>query len=645
MPEFRPFIDLGALSPSNSFRLLTPNASDYSLSQISVAGDVNGDGFGDLIAGAPRANNNGTYSGSAFVIFGSAEGFASEIQVADLDGSDGLRIDGAAAENVLGLATLAAGDVNGDGIDDIALKGAAGDDSVFYVLFGSTGAFPATVADIDGSNGFKITGVNDTRFVDVSAAGDVNGDGFDDIIIGSQLARTHGNDRSGAVYVVFGKAAGCPDTIDISDLDGSNGFRISGRDAYDYLGVRVTGVGDVNGDGFDDVMITDAPYGGGTTSYVVFGKETGFRSNFNLDNLNGRNGFAFINAGTKYDSDFIAAAGDVNGDGFDDIIVGNDASFGNAGIGYTGSAAVIFGKAGGFSTVINASDFTGKDGFQITGESHYSYIGSTVSTAGDVNGDGFDDVLVSAFGIGPSAKSFSFVVFGKATGFDRLLQLQDIDGSNGFRIQDLDFFSVLFSVLPGGDIDHDGFDDLIATGADGASHIIYGHRALDAVTRIGTAIDNTINGGRGADVIRGLGGNDHLIGWEKADHIFGGAGGDRLAGRTGHDILDGGTGRDVLIGGFGDDIFDYNSVSDSANAAPDVIRDFHHGMDAIDLSAFGDLDFVGTAQFTGSGEVRAIQSGSDVLVKINLSGVDTAEMTIVLRDVQASSLTAGDFII
>jgi len=489
MPEFRPVIDLSNLNPDNSFKIIVPAGADYSPSVMTMAGDINGDGFNDLILGALDADAGGENSGSTFVVFGTASGFPSEIKLGALDGSNGFRIDGEMAYDLSGGSVSSAGDVNGDGIDDLIIGAAAADphgdtSGAAYVVFGTITGIPGSLSlsDLDGSNGFKISGsaFHDRFGGSVSSAGDVNGDGFDDIIVGAFT--TDGVDihdyNTGSSYIVFGKASGFAANIDVTDLNGSNGFRIIGADAYDYSGARVAGAGDVNGDGFDDLLITAVPYGGRSATYVVFGKASGFGAVFDLSALDGSNGFKFASNGGKYNSDVVASAGDVNGDGFDDIIVG--AAF--SGTNYSGNANVVFGRAGGFADTLNAFELNGSNGFRISGGTDYSYTGYTVAGAGDVNGDGFDDVLVSAAGAYPSPETFSFVVFGKASGFDATLLLSDIDGSNGFKIEDSALLRV--TAIAGGDINHDGFDDLIATGLNGTSHIIYGHRALDAVTRI-----------------------------------------------------------------------------------------------------------------------------------------------------------------
>ena len=132
---------------------------------------------------------------------------------------------------------------------------------------------------------------------------------------------------------------------------------------------------------------------------------------------------------------------------------------------------------------------------------------------------------------------------------------------------------------------------------------------------------------------------------EDNDLLFGGGGNDRLSGRAGDDTLAGGTGRDVHIGGTGSDVFVYGDPADSppALAKADVIRDFNHPTDALDLSRLGRLSFIGTRPFTGPGQVRAEQRGADTVVQVNLRGGGAVDMAIILRGVIATRLSAEDF--
>ena len=193
------------------------------------------------------------------------------LKLSDLDGTNGFRLNGVAADDLSGGAVSNAGDVNGDGLADL-LIGASGADpngsfaGASYVVFGrntaQTGAFPASLnlSDLDGTNGFRLDGVaaGDYSGFAVSGAGDVNGDGLADLLIGADGAGPNGSD-SGASYVVFGRNTAqtgvFPASLDLSDLDGTNGFRLNGVAAGDRSGYAVSNAGDVNGDGLADLLI------------------------------------------------------------------------------------------------------------------------------------------------------------------------------------------------------------------------------------------------------------------------------------------------------------------------------------------------------------------------------------------------------
>ncbi len=536
--------NLSDLNGTNGFAINGINPGDYSGRSVSSAGDINGDGIDDLIIGAYLASRNGDRSGQSYVVFGSKGGFDAQLNLSTLNGNNGFAINGINPGDYSGCSVSSAGDINGDGIDDLIIGAGNADangnrSGQSYVVFGSKGGFDAqlNLSTLNGNNGFAINGINpgDYSGCSVSSAGDINGDGLDDLIIGASLADPNG-DGSGQSYVVFGSKGGFGAQLNLSILNGTNGFAINGINPDDRLGISVSSAGDINSDGIDDLIIGafDADPNGllSGQSYVVFGSKGGFSAQLNLSILNGTNGFA-INGINPLDQSgsSVSSAGDINSDGIDDLIIGAfdaDAN-GNS----SGQSYVVFGGKGGFSAQLNLSTLNGTNGFAINGINPNDLSGSSVSSAGDINGDGIDDLIIGAsfasnISDSRSYSGQSYVVFGNKGGFSAQLNLSTLNGTNGFAINGINPNDLSgFSVSSAGDINGDGIDDLIIgarnagpnSNRSGQSYVIFGGKNLGssstgtpgADTLVGTISNNIIDGKAGNDTLTGNGGQDKFV--------------------------------------------------------------------------------------------------------------------------------------
>jgi uncharacterized repeat protein (TIGR01451 family) len=218
-------LDLSALTGGDGFVINGASEFERAGSVVSTAGDVNGDGLDDLLIGAPYADVSGYASGRSYVVFGRSTGFSALLELSALSGSDGFALNGTSTYDNAGRSVSAAGDINGDGIDDLIIgvpyanANGNADTGQSYVIFGHTGSFAAVLAlsALTNSDGVTINGIrSQDRAGEVSNAGDINGDGLTDLLIGASGATPNG-EGSGQGYVIFGSEPAAADlavTID-----------------------------------------------------------------------------------------------------------------------------------------------------------------------------------------------------------------------------------------------------------------------------------------------------------------------------------------------------------------------------------------------------------------------------------------------
>ena len=367
---------------------------------LAYAGDVNGDGYDDVIIGAPNHSNGQTQEGRAYVLYGSRYGLGN---FADWE------IECNVAFAKCGISVGTAGDVNNDTYDDIIVGAGYGAGGSAFVWLGSPFGLggDGTPAGAD----WQATGTSGIGLgASVATAGDVNNDTYDDIIVSAQ-GYSNPEDREGAVFVWYGSASGLGDPGTPSNAD----WRAEGNLAGLYLGEAAT-AGNVNGDAYDDIIV-GTPYRDSANNtdegaaFVWYGPLSGVGNPTNAD-WRVYSNLARGSSQWAYFGQDVGTAGDVNNDTYDDVIIGAPGYWDPSNMWGTynaGAAFVWYGGEGGLGadgTAGGRLDNTNADWWQ-TGPGAYAKFGQSVAAAGDVDGDGWDDVVIGASGYDPSASALS----------------------------------------------------------------------------------------------------------------------------------------------------------------------------------------------------------------------------------------------
>ncbi|MFM9066026.1 MAG: peptidoglycan DD-metalloendopeptidase family protein, partial [Planctomycetota bacterium] len=492
--------------------------------RVRSVGDLNGDTLADFLVTAPAADadlaGDGVLTdnvGQTFVVYGRFGGFAGGFDLADLlpanggDGSQGFVLQGIKVDDNSGISVTTGGDFNKDGYNDLVIGAPNADragnrSGEAYVVFGRATGFPATVnlktlSFVGGGNGaagFILVGerTGDLAGTSVSFAGDINDDGFDDLIIGSPQADfqvgTTSLFNAGRAYVIYGSDQPFPAEYSLANLltpltPGmvQRGFVIDGETSFDNVGQSVAGLGDINGDGIDDVAIGALHIATNFSGdvYELFGRDattqffTPITNPFSLTQLrtaqlgDGTLGSVFhgdVNGDNT--GSLVVGLGDINGDTINDFAIGAPSA--GLDVRPSGLAYLVYGKKTPFSaetdlrTLLPLFGGDGTAGVVVQGGNTNDQIGSAIAPLGDFNGDGFPDVAFGAPGLDDAGNNAGgvYIVYGSATPLPKvvdLIALGQAGATPGMLLLGLTGSQTGTSVSGLGDVNGDGRSDLV----------------------------------------------------------------------------------------------------------------------------------------------------------------------------------------
>ena len=440
-----------SLSEANA-SFIGENSGDLSGISVAGVGDVNNDGFDDILIGATQNSEWETYAGQTYLIFGRpTTDWQMDLSLFEANAS----FIGEHISDYSGVSVAGAGDVNNDSYDDI-LVGAPYDEDggIFagqtYLILGRPTADWQMDQNLSEANASFI-GENsgDRSGYSVAGAGDVNNDGYDDILIGAYF-NYDGGDYAGQTYLILG---GPTATWQMDQSLSEANASFIGENSGDYSGYSVAGAGDVNNDGYDDILIGAYENYAGQTYLILGGPTATWQMDQSLSEANA----SFIGEdGGDYSGYSVAGAGDVNNDGYEDILIG--AYLDEDGGIDAGQTYLILGRP---TTDWQMDQSLSEANASFIGEDSGDESGYSVAGAGDVNNDSYDDILIGAYreDDGGINAGQTYLILGRSDTQWRM----DIDlseASTSFIGEDSGDYSG-YSVAGAGDVNNDGYEDIL----------------------------------------------------------------------------------------------------------------------------------------------------------------------------------------